>query len=135
LSQSLCLCPTSSSFSPTTFQVRDLTVRLVCDAFLLGTFYSYMLHWTIEECAKKCNLCLSNCVEVSSTNRLVWPTSFSRLLIGNRREKFIYVYLMMWVCMCVRCVYVYVYGCVVSCHEVYLLQNKLMKFAVKWVRG
>jgi hypothetical protein len=39
----------------------------------------------------------------------------------------------MYVCICYRCVYVYVSACVVSSHEVYLLQNKLMKFAVKWV--
>jgi len=120
LSQSSCLCPTSSSFSPTTFQVRDLTVRLVCDAFLLGTFYSYMLHWTIEECAKKCNLCLSNCVEVSSTNRLVWPTSLSRLLIGKKSTWKIHIRVcndvgMYHVCVCLLSVCLCV--CICMCGE------------------
>jgi hypothetical protein len=92
---------------PAPVSVRQL-LRLEISRFIRFVMHfcwtlcdSYMLHWTIEDCAKKCNLYLSNCVEVSSTNRSVGPTSFSRHLIGNRREKFIYVYVMMWVYMCV----------------------------------
>jgi len=124
LSQSSCLCPTRSSFSPTTSQVRDLTVHLVCDAFLLDTSYSYMLACCIgrlKSVVKSVIFVWVIVLEVSSTNRLVWPTSLSRLLIGKKSTWKIHIRVcndvgMYHVCVCLLSVCLCV--CICMCGEV-----------------